>query len=99
LRCKQVSDTTVSTAFPAYVQSTPPTGSNAEFISGGGSANVLSLLCPLDAIVDIHISHYLQDNMAITTKGVTTAPTLGEVFWFSLDSGNNLIPVALKTTT
>jgi hypothetical protein len=99
LRCKQVSDTTVSTAFPAYVESSPPSGSNAEFISGAGSANVLSLLCPLDAVIDIHMSHYLQDNMAISTKGVTTAPTLGQMFWFALDSGNYLVPVALSTTT
>jgi hypothetical protein len=95
------SDTSVSSAFPAHLKSTPPPMSLASFwasvISG---ANLFTLVCPTGTIIDLVVDAILKDDEASSdTINVATA-VIGTMYYLSLDgpASNLLVPVSLVTT-
>jgi hypothetical protein len=96
----QVSDTSMSSVNPAHVESRPPRGSSAwHWLSTGGDA-VFNLVCDDNSIVDVHCTHYLEDDGAAGNTYSVAAGTLGALYYLPLDGDSDvLVPVSLNTTT
>jgi len=97
----EVTDTTMSTATPAYVTGTPPKGSLASFWVGNSGNAIFNLVAPAGSIVDVDATVVLNDRAtALDTIGVSTA-VLGQLYWVALDLSDGthtLTPVSLPTT-
>lgn len=95
------SDTTMSTAYPAYVTSTPPPGSRAEMlVSGQGGIALFDLVAPTGSIIDVNVTHYLDDNPATGIVYPVASAVLGEMYYLPLDGASDVyLPVSLQTTT
>jgi len=102
---REVSDTTVSTAMPAHVDSVPPSRSLAEFWSNGSNAaaTLFTLIAPVGTVIDVTMSLILYDEDANDAQvGISiTTGTLGLVYYLSLDPNatHRYTPVSLTTTT
>lgn len=101
---REVSDTTVSTAIPAHVNSRPPINSLASFWSNGSNAaaTLFTLVAPPGTIIDVSMSLILQDDDAIDSivdTAVATA-TFTNTYYLSLDPNatHRYTPVSLTST-
>lgn len=95
----EVSDSTMSTAVPAHIASTPPAGSVAAFWITGTGNTIFTIVAPMGSIVDLDMSSVLVDTNAASNAITTTAAgTLGEVYYLGLPSTSPaLTPVSLNT--
>jgi hypothetical protein len=102
----EVSDSTMSTAYPAHVSSKPPAGSIASFwltaYSGTAALNLFTVACGVGSIIDVHCTGIMGDtNSASNLSYTTTAgPGLGVVWYPPLDGPTDqYLPVGLQTFT
>jgi hypothetical protein len=98
---REVSDTSVSVAQPAYVVSGPPASSLAAFWQVASATVLFYLVAPIGTIIDVHLSTILtDDDVASATVGVA-AGTLGASYFMSLDPNatHRYTPVSLISTT
>jgi len=102
----EVSDSTMSNAYPAHISAKPPTGSLASFwltaYSGTAAVNLFTIQCGAGSIVDVHVTAIMNDtNGANGLPYTTTAgPGLGVVYYPPLDGvTDSLLPVGLLTFT
>jgi hypothetical protein len=99
----EVSDTSVSVAVPAMINTQPPARSLASFWLTPAVVNlpVFTMTAPVGSIIDLHLSLILSDDeIAPQTVGVATA-ALGKVYYLALDNQagtHNFPPVSLTTT-
>jgi hypothetical protein len=95
------SDTTVSTAYPAHLKSSPPPLSLASFwtsvISG---ANLFTLVAPAGTIIDLVVDAILKDDEASADTIAVATAVIGTAYYLALDgtASNLLVPVSLVTT-
>jgi hypothetical protein len=99
VQSNQVSDTTLSAAYPAHIVSKPPVGSSAALQNYSGTGVIMDIACPLDTIIDITISHWAIDSGQLSYQRTITTGIAGTQYWFALDSSNLLVPVGLTFTT
>jgi len=95
-------DSTVGSAFPLRISSTPPKLSDARlwYSSINAATAVFNIAYPVNSIVDVDIEYTQLNNMALfATAGLTTV-ILGNVYYLALDgiASHNLVPVGLPTT-
>lgn len=98
----EVSDTTVSTAIPAHVKTTPPARSLSSFWQdlAVGNVQLCAITAPAGSIIDATISFILDDSGNATTQASVGTAVIGEVYYLALDATGTHIytPVALNTT-
>jgi len=99
-----ISDTSVGTAQPLYVRTSPPANSLASFWSVQGndeSTVVMTIIAPANSVIDITYEVVLRDGEASVL--VTTAATgaIGQVYMTYLDgvSSGLLQPVSYTSLT
>jgi hypothetical protein len=98
---KEVSDTSNSPAFPAMINSRPPSRSLASFWTQYTTTPLFRLVAPVGSIIDIGLSLVMQDDDAtILTTSIATG-VLGNTYYLSADSNatHYYVPVSLTTTT
>lgn len=102
----EVSDSTMSNAYPAHVSSKPPAGSLASFwvtaYQGTAALNLFTVAGPVGTVIDIHLTAIMNDtNGANGVSFTTTAgPGLGVVYYAPLEGTTDiLLPVGLQTFT
>lgn len=95
----EVSDSTMSTAIPAHIATSPPSGSEAAFWMSGATENVFTLVAPTGSIIDIDLSVVLVDTGAAGVVETTAAAgTLGEMYYLGLPNASPAYtPVSLNT--
>jgi hypothetical protein len=100
---KIVSDTTLSTAFPAMIHSRPPANSLAGYWSlrGSNESDVLFLVtCATGSIIHVNMTYNLQDDTAVTSVSTTNSGSAGTLYYTSLDgpaAGSVLLQNVLPT--
>jgi hypothetical protein len=96
----EVSDTSVSAAYPAHIVARPPKNTNASFWQTASTNSLFDLVVPTNAMIDLEVDLIMSDNQdALVQTGLATA-TLGTEYFLALDgpSSNELVPVSLNTT-
>jgi len=95
------SDTSMGSAEPAHVRSTPPPKSQvSQWLSTLNANGVCTLVYPANAIVDIVYSLVLRDDgVATAVTGAVAGATAGALYVRALNSpsNNNLVPVSNPT--
>jgi hypothetical protein len=97
---REVSDTTVSNAFPAFIDTSPPPNSLAAFWQTASSTTIFTLKCPVQSVVEVHLTLILADgNPDSEGTAITVATgTQGSTYWLALDSTHIYPPISLVTT-
>jgi len=101
---KEVSDTSVSTAEPAYISTSPPRKSIGEDwfeFSAGSSSYIFTLVCPTGTVIDLTVSGIMADGPTDTaTQSNIGTATVGVIYYLALDypTSHILVPVSLTTT-
>jgi hypothetical protein len=96
----EVSDTSVSPAYPAHIIARPPKDTNAAFHQTSSTNTLFVLTVVNDSIIDLELDLVMSDNQDVdTVTGVSTA-SLGTQYFLALDgaASNNLVPQSLNTT-
>jgi len=96
----EVSETSVSTTFPAHLVATPPLDSLAAFWqSASGGSTLFHLVAPIGSIVDLVVDFLVGDDEDVFTITVATA-ILNNTYFLAFDgpTNNKLVPVSLQTT-
>ncbi len=101
--CREDSNTAMTTARPAYLQSVPPRGSFGWLPQGPGTSGVFGMVAPNGAIIEIHATHWFYDTGAapVGTFTITVATAVGIMQYGYLDqtSTKSLQPVGLPPAT
>jgi hypothetical protein len=98
----EVSDTSMSTAYPAHVKTRPPKASFAA--NWQTSSSQTPTLCTISAatgtVIDVEVELILSDSNASTATSTVVTGVLGIVYYLPLDgtTSHNVIPVQLTTT-
>jgi len=98
----EVSDTSMSTAYPAHIKTTPPKLSFAA--NWQSSASSTPTLCTLSiatgSIIDVEFEGVLADTGASGPSATVATGVLGTMYYLPLDgtTSHNVIPVQLSTT-
>jgi hypothetical protein len=98
---QEISDTSFSSDYPAYVSCRPPRNTNAAFWQTTSSENMFNITIPDNSIVDLELDLVVSDQQDVATfTGLTTA-TLGAQYYLALDghASNELVPISLNTTS
>ncbi len=98
---KDVSDTSVTNSFAAYLTTKPPRNSIASFWQvATASSTIFLLTCPSGSVIDVTMNLIMADqSTALQTVNVTTA-AVGQSYYLALDHPTaQLVPVSLTTTT
>jgi hypothetical protein len=98
----EVSDTSMSTAYPAHIKASPPRESFAANWqpASGTTPNLMTLSISTGSVVDVDVELILSDSNASTAASTVVTGVLGIVYYLPLDgtSSHNVIPVQLTTT-
>jgi len=96
---REVSDTSVSSAFPAHIRTSPPRGADCAFWQVLGGATLFKITVPAGAVIDLHVSCILADGQnAAASSTVFVGATAGYVYYEPLDGrGGSLTAVALTS--
>jgi hypothetical protein len=98
----EVSDTSMSTAYPAHVKCRPPKESFASNWTSAASTtpNLMTLSLATGTVVDLDVELILGDTGASGPTATVVTGVLGTVYYLPLDgtSSHNCIPVQLSTT-
>jgi len=96
---REFSDTSVSTATPAHVSTTPPAQSLASFWQTASTGTLFLITAPTGSIIDIVLSLINADGATTATSTVATA-VIGTVYYMSLDPNatHRFTPVSLTST-
>jgi len=98
----EVSDTSLSTAAPAHINTRPPHNSTPSLwqLPSGLNNSMFQITCPAGSIIDVELELILQDGATITSFPAATA-ALGQIYYLALDCSvpsHNFVPVAVNTT-
>jgi len=96
-----MTDTSVDSMHPAYLDLTPPKNSLSGFwISGAATstATVITLSGPIDTVIDLHLKIVLIDQTNIG-QSVTVTAVIDGVLYFKRLMGTILVPIAWPTYT
>ncbi len=100
---KELTNTSMSTARPAYLEAVPPKGSEAWLPQGPASSGVFGLAVPAGGIIEIHMTHWFYDTGAapVGTFTITVATAVGIMQYGYLDQTGSkyLQPVGLPPMT
>jgi hypothetical protein len=97
---KEVTDTTVSVALPAYVKAFPPKGSPPSFWLLGSNSAIFKVTAPVGSVIDVLLSHVMLDTDVAGDSYTIASGGLGIVFYPPLDGATDLfVPVSLTTKT
>ncbi len=96
----EVSDTTVTATFPAYIKTRPPKNSLASFWQVASSTALCLITCPQGSIIDVTLSGIMNDNEANSTSIGITSGVVGKVYYLYLTGQTSaaLVPIALTST-
>jgi hypothetical protein len=96
----EYSDTTMSDAFPAFLDAVPPPGSNASFWNSPATSTLFDLVSTSSAVIDLDVSVIISDQVTTLQTVVTGPMTADQVYFLALDgpSSNLLVPVSVNTT-
>jgi len=98
----EVSDTSMSTAYPAHVKCRPPKASFAAnwTSSAATSPTLMTLSIATGSIIDLEVDLILADTGASGPVATIATGVLGTVYYLPLDgtTSHNVIPVQLSTT-
>jgi len=97
---QEVSDTSFSNDYPAYVSCRPPRNSNAAFWQTTSTEAMFTITIPDNSIIDVELDLVVSDQQDVATfTGITTA-SLGSQYYLALDghASNEIIPISLSTT-
>lgn len=96
----EVSDTTMSTATPAHLTSSPPLLSLASFWQTDSTTNLCTLTVPVGGVIDIWLEMVLGDGLVTIQPSplVLVGATAGALYYEPLDGrGGVYTPVSLTT--
>jgi len=99
---REVSDTSVSTATPAHLRTSPPRGSLTGFWQVDGlNSQLFDLVAPPGTIIDVWVDLILADGPAEPGAAALTVAgaTVGALYYFALDgrASGLYLPVSLTT--
>jgi len=100
----EISDTTLSSAYPAHIATSPPIDSSAAWWSTIGvneAENLFSLTCSSYTIIDIWLELVLLDTGLGVAQVTTGATNLGVFYYCVLDGPNGTgycVPVGTSST-
>jgi hypothetical protein len=99
---REVTDSSNSVTFPAFVDTRPPPQSLASFWQVASSTTLCTLSAPPGSLVEVHLTSILADGSPDslgTTINVATA-IVGRPYYLALDgpSTNAYLPIGLATT-
>ncbi len=95
----EVTDTTVTSTFPAHIKTKPPRNSLASFWQVGSSNQICILTAPLGSIIDVVIAYVMNDNEANSITIPLTTGVLGKVYYLGLCNNASVNPQAIGLTT
>jgi hypothetical protein len=91
----QVSDVTMSTAFPAYCSATPPQGTYASMWNSYSTVNLFKVHVDAGGVVDLTIEAVINDGNDYLTTLTLVGATPGTVYYNSLESAQKLVQAGL----
>lgn len=94
------SDTSMGSAQPAHIKTSPPPGSQVATWFGTGVQNVAVLVYPINTVIDVAFDLVLRDDAsAVAVTGAVAGATVGALYTRALNSpvNNNLVPASLPT--
>jgi hypothetical protein len=100
----EYSDTSVSTAVPAFIHCKPPRGSLGSFWlqPGISDTQIFVITAPTGSIVDVVLSLVLTDDDVTPPSRLVTTAVLGNMYFLALDNSNAgahaFVPTSLTTT-
>jgi len=98
----EVSDTSMSTAYPAHVKARPPKDTFAANWTSSASTtpNLMTLSIATGSIIDLSVEMIMGDTGASAPTATGVTGILGTIYYLPLDgtASHNVIPVQLSTT-
>ena len=97
----EISDTTVSTAIPAFIKAVPPKGCLASFWQNSSVTTGLFILtAPSGSIIDLNVTTVVNDADFGPTNITVATAVIGTNYFLSLDPNttHRFTPVSLTTT-
>jgi hypothetical protein len=95
----EVSDTSVSAAYPAHLLARPPKNSNAAFWQTNSGNSIFVLTIPNDTVIDLSVDLVMSDQTDVATQSASSAATSNQYFLALDGPGSNvLVPQSLNTT-
>jgi len=97
----RVSDVSVSTAFPAHVDTRPPPNSIAGFWQNVSvNQDLFKISCPTSSYIDVTLDLTLWNNEGAGFNTTIALGTLGDMYYMSLDgpTPHDMQPIGLNTT-
>jgi hypothetical protein len=97
----RISDVSVSTMYPAHIDTRPPKDSLASFWQiVSVSNNLFEVSCPVGSYIDVTLQLTLWNNEGAGFQTTVGLATLADMYYMSLDGPTNhdLQPVSLNTT-
>jgi hypothetical protein len=97
----RVTDVSVSTAFPAYISTSPPPNSVASFWQNVGvNQDMFKISCPTASYIDVTLELTLWNNEGSGFNTTVALATLGDMYYMSLDgpTPHDMQPIGLNTT-
>jgi hypothetical protein len=92
----EISDTTMSTAEPAHLRTSPPKTSLASFWQHIGADQLFVITAPAGSVVDVSVQFIQNDNEASPTVVTLAGATTGNMYYMPLDGhGGVMAPVSL----
>lgn len=85
---KEVSDSSMSVAFPCHLRAVPPVGSLAAFWNApvsGQSVNIITLVCPANTIIDVVLDLIENDQEATNVQNTVATAVIGNIYYLDLD--------------
>ncbi len=95
----EVTDTTVTSTFPAHLKTKPPRNSLASFWQVGSANQICLLTAPTGSIIDVVISYVMNDNETNSITIPVAVGVLGKVYYLGLCNNASASPVAVGLTT
>jgi hypothetical protein len=97
----RVSDVSVSTAYPAHIDTRPPTSSIANFWQNVSVNEALfKISCPTSSYIDVTLQLTLWNNEGAGFSTNVALGSLGDMYYMSLDgpTPHDMQPIGLNTT-
>lgn len=98
----EASDSSVSTAFPAHVRTSPPVRSfAAEWFGESVNSNLCTIIAPVGSIIDVDVEMVLGDGSAAGSVLTVAGASVGSIYYAPLDANtlalSQTVPVGLSS--
>lgn len=96
----EVSDSSVSVAYPAYLRARPPNRSLGCFWQTTNGNDIMQLTVSSGTLIDVSLSLVMFDQDLARPSASVSTGVVGEIYYLALDgpSSNHLTPIAMNTT-